>query len=260
MLFRSFFLSLEDELLVRYGVQNLIATRFVPEESEGPIDNVIVRAEIARTQRIIEGQNLEIRKTLSRYASIVEEQHDSIKDRRQSVLGGEGIPDVWRRAPLRRAALVAAAGEDSVRRAEQTITLFHLDRVWRDHLALCADLREGIHLVRLGGQDPLLRFTRETLAAFTRIDEAIDEAVLSALKDVRIEGNTVDLTTLGMKSPASTWTYLVNDDPFRNQIGMSLTGTGNATMAVYASAVLMPLLVLWGLVDNFFRRRPARRA
>ena len=36
----------------------------------------------------------------------------------------------------------------------------------------------------------------------------------------------LDLTAIGMKGPSSTWTYLVNDDPFKNQIGAMLTGPG----------------------------------
>ena len=48
---------------------------------------------------------------------------------------------------------------------------------------MCA---RAIHLVRLGGQDPLTRFTSEAIAAFATIDEAIDEAVLAALATVRV--------------------------------------------------------------------------
>ena len=48
----------------------------------------------------------------------------------------------------------------------EAVMLFQIDRAWRDHLALAADLREGIHLVSLGGQDPLTRFTAEIKLAF----------------------------------------------------------------------------------------------
>jgi len=64
---------------------------------------------------------------------------------------------------------------------------------------------------------------------------------------------------LGIKGPSSTWTYLVNDDPFRHQIAMLLTGPGRATIAIYAAALTMPLLVLWGAVDRWLRRRAERR-
>jgi preprotein translocase subunit SecA len=255
-----FFVSLEDELLVRYGIHSLIPQRFVPAKADGPIESPVVGREVARAQRIIEGQNFEIRRTLARYADVVEAQHRRIIERRQAMLLGEESPDVWERERERRAALVAAAGEDAVVFAERTVTLGCMDRAWRDHLALCADVREGIHLVRLGGQDPLTRFTSDAIQSFSQLDDAIDDAVLAALPKVRAAGGVLDLTGTGIKGPSSTWTYLVNDDPFKNRIGAMLTGPGGATVAIYSAAVMMPLLILWGLVESLLRRATRRRA
>jgi preprotein translocase subunit SecA len=252
------FVSLEDDLLVRYGVERLIAGRVVPGRSEEAIDHPVLRREIARAQRIVEGQNYEIRRTLWRYASVVEGQRRRVMEARQSLLVGREVPEIWRRRPEGRRALVTAVGEEAVRHAELTATLFQIDRAWRDHLALVADVREGIHLVTLGGQDPLARFTTETARAFERMEGAIDEAVLDLLEHVRVSDGRIDLEGLGIKGPSSTWTYLINDDPFRNQIGRMLTGPGGATIAIYAATFLMPLMILWGLVDRF-RKRPARR-
>ena len=254
-----FFLSLEDDLLVRYGIESLIAGRVVRGHRDEPLDHPVVRAEIARAQRIIEGQNLEIRKTLCRYASVIEGQRTHVMEARRAILHGEDVPEVWKRAPARRRALVEDVGENAVRDAERAVMLFQIDRAWRDHLALAADLREGIHLVSLGGLDPLTRFTTEIRLAFNRLEDAIDNAVLDALTVVRVSGGRIDLEGLGIRGPSSTWTYLVNDDPFRNQIGMMLTGPGRATIAIFAAGALMPLLLLWGLVDRVMRRRPARR-
>ncbi len=255
-----FFVSLEDDLLVRYGIHGLIPARLLPDKSDEPIDNPVVRREVARAQRIIEGQNFEIRRTLARYAAVVEEQHRQLIERRQAILRGADAPDIWELAPDRRAALVEAAGEAAVVDAERTVTLGCIDRAWQDHLGLCADLREGIHLVRLGGQDPLTHFTSEAIRAFSRIEEAIDEAVLAALGKVRIAGGALDLSATGLKAPSSTWTYLINDDPFKNRIGAMLTGPGGATLAIYAAAMMMPLLVAWGLVENLMRLGPRRRS
>ena len=254
-----FFVSLEDELLVRYGLQSLIPQRFLPAKSDAPIDNRIIRREIARAQRIIEGQNLEIRRTLTRYAAVLEEQHRRVIERRRAVLLGEEPPDIWEREPDRRAQLVAAVGEPEVVEAERLVTLGCIDRAWRDHLALCADLREGIHLVRLGGRDPLTHFTSEAIRAFSQIDDGIDDAVLDALAKVRVAAGRLNLTDTGLKAPSSTWTYLVNDDPFKNRIGALLTGPGGATMAIYAAVMMMPLLVAWGIVERLLGRSPRRR-
>jgi preprotein translocase subunit SecA len=251
--------SLEDDLLVRYGVEGLIAGRVVPAKSDEPIDHPVLRREIARAQRIVEGQNYEIRRTLWRYASVVEGQRRRVMEVRQSLLAGREVSEIWRRRPEDRRALVTAVGEEAVRRAELTATLFQIDRAWRDHLALIADVREGIHLVTLGGQDPLMRFTTDTARAFDRMESAIDEAVLAVLDHVRVSEGRIDLEGLGIKGPSSTWTYLINDDPFRNQLGMLLTGPGRTTVAIYAAAIAGPLLILWGLVDRLVRKRQARR-
>ncbi len=81
---------------------------------------------------------------------------------------------------------------------------------------------------------------------------------IEAVTQLAADG-TIALPGVDLKGPASTWTYLVNDDPFRNQIGAMLTGPGRASIAVYAAMFVMPLLIAWGLVDTFFRRRPQRR-
>jgi preprotein translocase subunit SecA len=255
-----FFICLEDDLLVRYGIDGLIAGRVVPGRRDEPIDHPILRAEIARAQRIVDGQNLEIRKTLWRYASVIERQRREVMDVRQAILQGAAVADVWQRQPSRWRALVAAVGEDVVRAAERQAMLFQIDRAWREHLALADDVREGIHLVRLGGQDPLTRFTKEITASFRDIENTIDARLLDALKQVRIRDGQIDLDSLGIKGPSSTWTYLINDDPFRNQIGMLLTGPGRATVAMYAAVAAWPLLLIWGLADRWLRKRPRRRS
>ena len=255
-----FFVSLEDDVLVRYGIQGLIPARLIPDKRDGPIDHPVVRREIARAQRIIEGQNFEIRRTLWRYASVVEDQRRRVMERRNAILHGREVPDVWSRAPERRAALVASAGEEAVRRAEECVMLFQIDRAWRDHLSLVADLREGIHLVTLGGKDPLTCFTTEAIVAFDRMEDGVDEAVLDVLEHVHVSAGRLELEGLDISGPSSTWTYLVNDDPFRNQIGMMLTGPGRTTIAIYAAVLLSPLLILWGLIDRLVRRRTARRS
>jgi preprotein translocase subunit SecA len=250
-----FFVSLEDDLLTRYGVGRLIGDRFAGVRQSAPIDHPVVRTEVARTQRIIEGQNTELRKTLDRYAYLLEQQQDAVMRHRQSLVRGEIVPDVWGEDADRRQALVATIGEQAVRRAETIVTIGYIDRLWRDHLGRAAELREGIHLVRLGGQDPLARFEDHLGRAFAQFEDALHDAVLQALANVQSKNGAVDLAGLGLTAPASTWTYLVNDDPFRHQLGSLLTGPGGPTLAIYAASVVMPLFLLWGVIGRWFRRR-----
>ena len=208
-----FLISLEDDLLVKYGIQSLLAGRVAMPDDEQPIAEPVVVTEVARAQRIIEGQNLEIRRTLARYSTVLEDHRVALMERRQAVLEGTEVPDVWQTAPDRVRPLVAAAGEAAVREAERIVTLSCIDRAWCDHLALAADLREGVHLVALGGLDPLTRYTTELNRSFGQIDETIDAAVLAELDDIHVDGNRIVLSETTLKGPSSTWTYLVNDDP-----------------------------------------------
>ena len=152
-----FFVSLEDDLLVRYGIRALDpAGRVAPAVRRGRSTSRVVRREIARAQRIVEGQNFEIRRTLcalrrrssrSSTAMLIERRQALLAatDRRTSGSARRSAaPRSWRR--LARAAVV----EPSARSRSPASTAPGAT-TWR----CCADLREGIHLVRLGGQDPL---------------------------------------------------------------------------------------------------------
>ena len=246
-----FFISLEDDLLVRYGIRSLIPPKSLPATGEEAIDNAVVRREIARAQRIIEAQNMEIRRTLRRYSHVVEQQRSELMEKRQALLTGEEHPDIWARDSEKRDALVAAVGEDAVARAERDVTIFCIDRAWRDHLALSADLREGIHLVTLAGRDPLREFTTQVTTAFHRLIDTIEEDVMGALDRARASDGRIEVPGMDVRGPSSTWTYIVNDDPFRNQIGMMLTGPGRTSVAIYSALFLGPLLVLWAAVDRW---------
>ena len=43
----------------------------------------------------------------------------------------------------------------------------------------------------------------------------------------------------------------MNDDPFREQVLLSLLGAGGRSMAIYAAAVMTVLFLLWTLVECF---------
>ena len=64
-----FFISLEDDLLVRYG-----------------IGDTKLGHDAESIQRLVEGQNLEIRRFLDKYESVIEGQRQRIQERRQAAL------------------------------------------------------------------------------------------------------------------------------------------------------------------------------
>ena len=84
-----FFISMEDTLFVKYHLEELLPkdTSPTPEET--------IRKEINRIQRIIEGQNLEIKITLFKYSILLEQQRRLMVDRRDSIVTGFSVFDFF---------------------------------------------------------------------------------------------------------------------------------------------------------------------
>ena len=117
-------------------------------------------------------------------------------------------------APDRWAAVRGDFGEELARRVERDLTIAWIDTLWSDHLENVAELREGISLRTLGGQDPLGEYQRALVALFDDLLRELDARVAATFETAEITADGVDLGREGLASPSSTWTYLVNDQPF----------------------------------------------
>jgi preprotein translocase subunit SecA len=237
-----FFVSLEDDLMVRFGIDKLIPDKFRPAPQDEPVDHPVIRSEVARLQRIVEGQNYEIRKTLRRYTSLVEEQRKRLLDWRMAVLLGEDELDICAaRSPERYGVICDRFGKEIAQQAERSITLFHIDQCWADHLAFIAQVREGIHLVGLAGQNPLVEFHKQIAEAFWKLQQTIEDRIVETFNTVEITDAGVDLDKAGLSRPSSTWTYLINDRAM-SDLRYLLFGRNLAAGAI---VMTWPLLVVW---------------
>ena len=210
-----FFLSLEDDLIERYGIEGLIPWEYVGLNQDEPLEDDAVCQAIARAQRTIESQTFEIRRTLWRYASLVEEQRKVVHKRRQSILQDRDFPRILpTRAKDRYDVLRSTVSEQVLRQVERQIALFQIDRCWAGHLSRVADIRESIHLVVLGRQDPLDEFHKMVGREFADLQRRIDDEMLKTFENADINEDGLDLAEEGLQGPSSTWTYLINDSPF----------------------------------------------
>jgi len=247
-----FVVSLEDDLMTRFGVEKWIPERRRKQRQDAPLDDSVIHGKIELTQRIIEGQNLEIRRTLWNYTSFVEKQRLELQQRRLAALEGRSTGAIAELCPERCAELEGEVPQQVIDDAERQITLFHIDRAWADHLAAIADVREGIYLARLGGKDPLHEFFKLAAGFYEQLVESIDEGVLQSFERARITADGIDLDREGLRGPSSTWTYLVNDNPFEWVVGLS--APGNIGLGVGAG-VWGGLFVLKAALEKLFGRR-----
>lgn len=108
--------------------------------------------------------------------------------------------------------------------AAREIMLFHLDRVWADHLAFVSDARASIHLRSLGKESPLDEFHKLILDEFAELPgEAVSNA-RKTFRDATITNDGVDLGTADLVRSTTTWTYMVHDNLFSSGGAKTLQG------------------------------------
>lgn len=134
---------------------------------------------------------------------------ESLEDRLDGEATGEGTA---RLLDLR----IALGGEETAKICK-AIMLFELDAAWSDHLALLSEQRAAIHLRALGRQNPLDEFRRETIRAFEGFFDAVNDTALAAVGALEIVDGSVDLEAAGIRRGSTTWTYVVDENPFGSQ-------------------------------------------
>src|SRR5262249_19625570 len=157
-------------------------------------------------QRIVEGQNFDIRRTLWKYTDLVEDQRRVVYDWRESLLEDDADPVICATAAAERyEALVREAGADAVRRAEQAVTIHALQRGWADHLGRTEEIREGIHLQRYGGGEPIAEFNRQIIEGFKTMMDRVRVEAVELFERLELTGDgRIDLAAAGIGRSSST--------------------------------------------------------
>ncbi|RAK19948.1 protein translocase subunit secA [Anoxybacillus vitaminiphilus] len=91
----QFYLSLEDELMRRFGSENMMAMmdRLGMDDSQ-PIQSKMVSKAVESAQKRVEGNNFDARKQLLQYDDVLREQREIIYRQRFQVLDSENIRDI----------------------------------------------------------------------------------------------------------------------------------------------------------------------
>jgi preprotein translocase subunit SecA len=251
-----FIICLEDDLFVRYKLNELLSPRvkaMVYAKSDTlRVDAVSVGREIDRVQRIVEGQNLEIKQTLYKYSVLLERQRRIVAQLREEVLD-EGW--VYERIALERPhhidALVNQIGRERLTGQVGAAMVGTIDTKWSRYLAEINEVRDTIHLRRMGGEEPLLVFHRLIVGAFELLLEDIEQSIETLVQGLACVGGELRMGGERVVVPTATWTYLINDDPMEHAFGLQLVA--NAGLNV-AAAFAWPLTALFLLQHRFQRR------
>lgn len=213
-----FFISLDDDLMVRYGIKEILASNG-DALINSPINDPQVNCRINHIQKQIENQNFEVRRHLWKYSWVVEKYREQVQNRRQRILHETEDLTLWETVfPERYRELSEKVGQAVLKKAEKQITLFQMDKLWAEFLEDVTEIKEGIHLVRFGKKVPLDEFHRLVREAYLEFEDRLEREIAVALAQVEIGEDRVNLERVDLKGPAATWTYLVNDTPFERKM------------------------------------------
>jgi preprotein translocase subunit SecA len=215
-----FFVSLEDELVVRHAPELIPASPKM--HADGLVQDEAVTYAVEHAQRVAEGVNHEIHRNTWRYSVVIEQQRIALAERRERLLTTDVAADLLRdRFPDE----TDEVDDELLSRIGRSIALFHLDRLWAEHLAELNEVREGVHLRALGRLDPLDEFHRSAVPAFNDLFPKIEERTLETFESIEVSDDW-EPERSEMVRPSATWTYLVHDNPFGSELDRLISAVG----------------------------------
>jgi preprotein translocase subunit SecA len=177
-----FFVSMEDDLLVKYG-------DLKPHLGRHP----------ETVQRLVEGHHLDARIFLQRYETAIEGQRHRIHTLRQDILEGK--------------VLEYPAGS-----MEQQTALWTIDDVWSDYLAQVAEFRAGLPWldwglaglpgVTLDRRDAYYEYAQQIHKWFSDLEAGLSDEIALKIEEASAS------PALQPRERGAVWTYLTTDQPF----------------------------------------------
>jgi preprotein translocase subunit SecA len=215
-----FFVSLEDELVVRHAADVIPPSPRM--HADGLVTDPQVDYAVEHAQRVAEGVNHEIHRNTWRYSVVIEQQRKALAERRERLLTTEVAAEMLaERFPERTKEM----DEELLSRVARSIALYHLDRLWAQHLAMLSEVREGVHLRALGRLDPLDEFHRAAVPAFNALIPEIEARTVETFEENEFDDDWQPDSSKLVR-PSATWTYLVHDNPFGSELDRLISAVG----------------------------------
>jgi preprotein translocase subunit SecA len=211
----QFYISYKDDLMCRYNLQDTLPKKLINARK-----NKIEKTQeyFSHTQRVIEGQMNELSTMHYEYSSLIEKQRKIHYDERQAFLDDGAVID--RINSVNGRVIEDCTSEILVK--ARNIILFQYDKYWSQHIDYISEVKEGIHLLRYAKQNPLREFQKYTDTNFKEIANHIDFELKEGIEFL-LKNSNMNLEDMGIKKPSSTWTYIINDNPFENKYEISFT-------------------------------------
>ena len=248
-----FFISLEDDLIKRYGIDKIMPEAIRPKMQDGPLLDARIGSRVEQVQRIIQGQDSDLRRALWQYAFFVENHRIQVYQRRMEIVY-DSVPFniLEEKNPELFTKLINFFGEEDINKLEKEVALYNIDEVWADYLSHVAFLQDGIKLSVLRGKNPLREFQIETSKSYEKLQQEVQGRIVQDFEGVDLSENGLISLKKRIKPPSSTWTYLVNDNSLIDALSALFLGSGNGIASV-GMALSWPILFVAWIYKNIFK-------
>ena len=254
-----FFISLEDDLIKKYGIDNVIPAYIRPKNQEGPIIDSRIARKINQVQRIIQGQNSDLRRALWEYSSFIERHRLKVYHRRLGILeGNEPFNILERENQKLYEELNVLFHENCINKLQKQVALYNIDDSFANYLSDIAIIQNGMKLKVLGGKNPLREFQRETNQCLETLQQDIQENIMMDFSSMELSEKGLLSLQGRIKPPTSTWTYLVKDNTVMDSLILMITGSlggGNLNGGGSARAPIVYVMEFIEKISIFLRKK-----
>lgn len=237
-----FFISLEDDLMVKYRIRDCIPLKILEKAQNEPIRYPAVTKAIEHTQKVSQGQILDSKITLSKYYAVAEDQRKIVHKKREKILIHEDSLSVLEQEnPEKMQEILKLVPESEFLHAQREIELFAINQCWADYLLAIESALDDVQVISQVKGDPLLLYNHKLVDSFNELENHIRDTILEIFDRISVKDGKINLFEMGIRGPSSTRTYMVND------------GTEKFTLldADIAGAVNAPLYGFYMIAELF---------
>jgi preprotein translocase subunit SecA len=202
----------EDDWVQKYEIAKQLPAGFFRNKNRTAVKEEKLRRIIEKGQLLVEGYNSDLRIQLWKYTYILEQQRRKIHKWRQELLTGKAFQPIlpYRAKKLYR-ELYEIYGEALLLRVERQLTLYYINMHWADYLDYISYIRDSMHLMVIGGKNPLFEFNKQAVEAYESMLTQLEEDIVMAFEKLEVTEAGINMEKEGLTAPSSTWTYLMDE-------------------------------------------------
>lgn len=175
--YTKFFLSLEDDLMIRFGLSKIKAMNLNVFDETKPIKSKILSKTIESAQKQIEGINYDQRASTLKYDSINSIQREQYYILRKEIAKIRDLKDIIRIFKLNNISINNSENFTDIKEIiEKIYNIF--DKNWTKYLSDMNIIRQGITLRQYGKLNPVEEYEKEAYEMFDLMMNTINNEVV----------------------------------------------------------------------------------